>query len=106
MSNKRHSAEEIVNKLLQADVEIGRGKPVGEACRLLGDPQQLAHRRDRRALAELDLRLTKLVDDLIGGMAVPRHDDCPSWSTPRLTLKLDRVEGAGQHHASRPVPAR
>lgn len=36
MSRKRHSAEEIVNKLRQADVELGRGKPVAEACRLLG----------------------------------------------------------------------
>lgn len=36
MSRKRHSAEEIVNKLRQADVELGRGKPVSEVCRLLG----------------------------------------------------------------------
>ena len=36
MSRKRHSAEEIVNKLRQADVELGRGKPVAEVCRLLG----------------------------------------------------------------------
>jgi len=36
MSRKRHSAEEIVNKLRQADVELGRGKPVAEVYRLLG----------------------------------------------------------------------
>lgn len=36
MSRKRHSAEEIVNKLRQADVELGRGKPAAEVCRLLG----------------------------------------------------------------------
>jgi len=36
MSRKRHSAEEIVGKLRQADVELGRGKSVTEVCRLLG----------------------------------------------------------------------
>jgi hypothetical protein len=36
MSKKRHSAEEIVNKLRQADVELGRGKPVGEVCDAAG----------------------------------------------------------------------
>ncbi len=36
MSTKRHSAEEIVGKLRQADVELGRGKSVMEVCRLLG----------------------------------------------------------------------
>jgi transposase-like protein len=36
MSRKRHSAEEIVSKLRQADVELGRGKSVVEVCRLLG----------------------------------------------------------------------
>ena len=36
MSRKRHSAVEIVNKLRQADVELGRGKSVIEVCRVLG----------------------------------------------------------------------
>ena len=36
MSRKRHSAEEVVSKLRQADVELGRGKSVTEVCRLLG----------------------------------------------------------------------
>ena len=36
MSRKRHSAVEIVNKLRQADVELGRGKQVIEVCRALG----------------------------------------------------------------------
>ena len=36
MARKRHSAEEIVNKLRQADVELGRGKSVIDVCKLLG----------------------------------------------------------------------
>ena len=36
MARRKYSAEEIVNKLRQADVELGRGKPVAAVCRLLG----------------------------------------------------------------------
>ena len=38
MSRKRHSAVEIVNKLRQADVELGRGKSVIEVCRVTPTP--------------------------------------------------------------------
>ncbi|MGP1272058.1 MAG: hypothetical protein ACTS22_01870 [Phycisphaerales bacterium] len=44
MGMKRHSAEEIVNKLRQADVELGRGKPVAEVCRLLGVTEPMYYR--------------------------------------------------------------
>lgn len=36
MGRKRHSTEEIVNKLRQADVELGKGNTVAGACKLLG----------------------------------------------------------------------
>jgi hypothetical protein len=36
MSRKRHPAEEIVNKLRQAQAELGRERSVPEVCRLLG----------------------------------------------------------------------
>ena len=36
MGRKRHSAEEIVNKLRQADVELAKGGTVVETCKLLG----------------------------------------------------------------------
>ena len=39
MSRKRHSAEEIVGKLRQADVELRRGTSVVEVGRLLGVSQ-------------------------------------------------------------------
>lgn len=36
MARKRHSAEEVINKLRQADVELGKGNTVAGVCRLLG----------------------------------------------------------------------
>jgi hypothetical protein len=36
MSRKRYSAEEIVNKLWQAAVELGKGKLITEVCNHLG----------------------------------------------------------------------
>ena len=33
MSRKRHSVDQIIGKLRQADVELGKGKTVEEACR-------------------------------------------------------------------------
>ena len=36
MSAKRYKAEEIILKLREADVEVGRGKGVPEICRQLG----------------------------------------------------------------------
>lgn len=40
MGRKRHSAEEVVNKLRQADVELGKGQTVAAVCRLLGVTEQ------------------------------------------------------------------
>ena len=36
MGRKRHSTEEIVNKLRQADVELGKGATIAGTCKLLG----------------------------------------------------------------------
>ncbi len=40
MSRKRFSAEEIVNKLRQADVELARGKTVSVVCKQIGITDQ------------------------------------------------------------------
>ncbi len=39
MGRKRHSAEEIVNKLRQADVELGKGNTIAGVCELLAVTQ-------------------------------------------------------------------
>lgn len=38
MSRKRHTAEQIVNKLRQADVELSKGQTVALVCKLIGVP--------------------------------------------------------------------
>ena len=41
---KRHSAEQIVAKLRQADVALGQGRKVREVCRQLGISEQTYYR--------------------------------------------------------------
>lgn len=42
--NKRHSTEQIVSKLRQADVELGKGLNVPEVCKQLGISEQTYYR--------------------------------------------------------------
>lgn len=44
MARKRHSAEEIVNKLRQAEVELSKGSSVAAVCKLLGVTEQTYYR--------------------------------------------------------------
>ena len=44
MRKKRHSAEEIVNKLREADVELSRGQTVPQARRKIGVTEQTYYR--------------------------------------------------------------
>ena len=41
---KRHSAEQIVGRLRQADVELGKGLKVPEVCKQLGISEQTYYR--------------------------------------------------------------
>lgn len=40
MGRKRHSAEEVVNKLRQADVELAKGSTIAAVCKVLGITDQ------------------------------------------------------------------
>ena len=77
MGRKRHSAEEIVNKLRQAEVELGKGSSMPTVCKLLGVTEQTYYRWRKeygglksdqaKKLKELErenARLKKLVADL------------------------------------------
>jgi putative transposase len=44
MGRKRHSAEEIVNKLRQAEIELAKGSSVAAVCKLLGVTEQTYYR--------------------------------------------------------------
>ncbi len=73
---KRHGAEQIVPKLRQADVELGKGLKVPEVCKHLGISEQTYYRwrqkyggmapemaRQLKALEKENVRLKKLVAD-------------------------------------------
>ena len=44
MSRKRYSAEEIVNKLRQADVLIAQGRTISQVCKEIGVADQTYYR--------------------------------------------------------------
>ncbi len=73
---KRHSAEQIVAKLRQADVELGKGLKVPEVCKQMGVSEQTYYRwrtkyggmdpqmaRQLRDTEKQNARLKKLVAD-------------------------------------------
>jgi putative transposase len=73
---KRHSAEQIVAKLRQADVELGKRLKVPEVCRQLGISEQTYYRcrtkyggmdplmaKQMKELEKVNGRLKKLVAD-------------------------------------------
>ncbi len=73
---KRHGAEQIVAKLRQADVELGKGLKVPEVCKHLGISEQTYYRwrqkyggmapemaKQMKALEKENVRLKKLVAD-------------------------------------------
>lgn len=42
--NVRHTPEQIVNKLRQADVELAKGQPISAVCRQIGITEQTYYR--------------------------------------------------------------
>ncbi len=44
MKRKRHTPEEIIRKLRQADAELSAGRTIGPICQLLGVSEQTFHR--------------------------------------------------------------
>ena len=44
MAGKRHTSEQIVNKLREADVEIAQGASIAKACRKIGITDQTYYR--------------------------------------------------------------
>ena len=44
MSQKRHTPEQIINNLRQAEVELARGATVAQACKKIGVTDQTCYR--------------------------------------------------------------
>jgi len=77
MARKRHSAEQIINKLRETEVHLGQGMSVPEVSRKLGVTEQTYYRwrkeygglktdqaRKLKDLEKENTRLKKLVADL------------------------------------------
>ncbi len=77
MVKKSHSAEQIINKLREAEILLNQGANVGEACRKIGVTEQTYYRwrkeyggmriEQAKRLKDLEkenIRLKKLVADL------------------------------------------
>jgi transposase-like protein len=63
VGRKRHSAEEVINKLRQADVELGKGNTVAGVCKLLGVSEQ-TYFRWRKEYGRLKVDQTKRFKEL------------------------------------------
>ncbi len=83
MKRKRHSPEQIIHKLRQADAELAAGQPIAAICQKLGVAEATFHRwrnqyggmkaNDARRLKELErenARLKKLVADQAPDQAI------------------------------------
>ena len=44
MARKKHTVEQIISKLREAEVQLGQGSTVGDVCRLLGVSEQTYYR--------------------------------------------------------------
>jgi transposase-like protein len=86
MGQRRHTPEQIINQLREAEVELGRGIKVPEVCKKLGIAEYTYYRwrkeygglrlTQARRLKELErenVRLKKLVADLSLDNAILRE---------------------------------
>ncbi len=89
---KRLMPEQVVAKLRQADVELGKGLKVPQVCKQLGISQQTYYRwrtkyggmdpqmaKQLKALEKENARLKKLVTDQALDMAILKEAVCPNW---------------------------
>ena len=73
MAKKRHTPEEVLGKLREAEVELSKGSTIGEACRKIAVTEQTYYRW-RREYGGLKLdqarRLKELEKELVSDQAL------------------------------------
>ena len=92
MSRKRYSAEQIIQKLREAEVELAKGRSVGEVAKKLGITEQTYYRWRKeygglktdqaKRLKELErenARLKKVVADLTLDKVILKEAANPNW---------------------------
>jgi len=89
---KRHSTEQIVSMLRQADVGLGKGQKVPEVCRELGISEQTYYRwrqkyggmapemaKQLKALEKENARLKRVVADQALDIQILKEASRPNW---------------------------
>jgi transposase-like protein len=92
MSKKRHTAEQIITKLREADVMQSKGQSIAEACRQLGVTEttyykwrkeygglQVDQAKRFKQLEQENSRLRKLVADLSMDNAILKEAARGNW---------------------------
>ena len=92
MKQKRHSVDQIVSKLRNADVELGKGKKVPEVCKELEVTEQPYYRwrqqyggmppvmvKQLKSLEKENSRLKKLVADQALDMEILKEAAKGNW---------------------------
>ena len=92
MKRKRHSPEQIIAKLREADVGLSNGQTIGQICQKLGVSEQTFHRwrnqyggmkaNDAKRLKELEkenTRLKKAIADLTLDKAILKEALSGKW---------------------------
>jgi transposase-like protein len=92
MSKKRHTAEEIVTKLREADVMLAKGQSIGEACRQLQISDQTYYKWRKeygglqvdqakrfKALEQENARLRRVVSDLVMDNTILKEAAKRNW---------------------------
>ena len=108
---KRHSPEQIVSKLRQADVALGKGLKVPEVCRQLGVSEQTYYRwrtkyggmdplmaKQMKELEKENARLKKLLAEAGVGHGDPRRRRPAQTCRPRASAS-GRGRGASSFGA-------
>lgn len=92
MKQNRHSVDQIIAKLRQADVELGKGKKVPEVCKVLEITEQTYYRwrqkyggmnsamvKQLKALQKENARLKNLVADQALDMEILKEAAKGNW---------------------------
>ena len=92
MKQKRHTTDQLISKLRQADVELGKGRKVPEVCKLLEITEQTYYRwrqkyggmapemvKELKTLQKENSRLKKLVADQALDMEILKEASKGNW---------------------------
>jgi len=92
MKQNRHTVDQIIAKLRRADVELGKGKTVPDACKVLGISEQTYYRwrqkyggmqpemaKELKALQKENTRLKKMVAEQALDMEILKEAAKGNW---------------------------